>query len=182
MIAGTLQVNGGPTISSSGISGLASLSLSTSLGVSGGPQISTSGISAAEVVAGVTSLTLSSGPALSSTGISTALAISGATTIEASTSIGIANGVKMTTAGLTTTATDGDLSIDPNGDGKTVVTGLFKLTPGSLASTCDSGSRGSLIFVTNAEGGAEDDALYLCARKSADQTYAVSFCVASKEQ
>ena len=81
----------------------------------------------------------------------------------------------MTTSGLTTTATNGDLSIDPNGDGKTVVTGLFKLTPGTLSTTCDSSSRGSLVFVTNAEGGIEDDALYLCARKSSDQNYGVSF-------
>ena len=57
------------------------------------------------------------------------------------------------------------------GDGKTVVTGLFKLIPGSLATTCDASSRGSLMFVTNAESGNEDDALYLCARKT-DLAYA----------
>ena len=96
VITGTLTVNGGPVISSSGISGLSSITTSSTIGVTNGPQLTTSGIDSAEVIAGVTSLTLSAGPALSSSGIASAGAITGCS------SLAVSSGPTLSSSGIST--------------------------------------------------------------------------------
>jgi hypothetical protein len=74
-----------------------------------------------------------------------------------------AGSLQVSTATLSSTTTDADITIQPNGNGQIVLDGVIKLK--TQAETCDSTQRGMMMFKAEEVAGI-GDRVFVCIKKT----------------